>query len=102
MRDFKKFTSVEIRRYWEKNSPEMVQKIRHEFAGQKFKVWMDRFDDLHLYSRKVSYTKLNYINNNPVERGLCCAPEDYTYSSGCFYAGKPENKVPLVHLSDLL
>jgi putative transposase len=102
MREFKKFTSVRIRKYWEKENPAMAKKITVNTPIQTYKVWMDRFDDLHLYSTKVCYTKLRYINNNPVERGLCERPQDYEYSSAAFYAGKSDQKAQLVHLHDLL
>jgi putative transposase len=109
MREFKKFTSVQIRKYWEKENPKIFRRITiasDQISGtagtSKYKVWMDRFDDLYLYSRKVCYTKLRYINKNPVERGLCAKPEDYEYCSGAFYNGRLDTKIALVHLHDLL
>lgn len=102
MRDFKKFTSVQIRRYWCDHQPEILEHIRYENSGQKFKVWMDRFDDVILYSPKVCYTKLNYVNNNPRKRGLCNQSEQYEYCSAAFYRGIPDPKITVLHLQDLL
>ncbi len=107
MRDFKKFTSKRIVEYWAKTKPDVLAKLsgipNHDAVkGQKYKVWMDRFDDLHLYSSKVCVTKLRYINKNPVERGLCNREEDYDYSSAAFYNGKSDIKIQLTHLRDLL
>lgn len=102
MRDFKKFTSVQIKRYWQKESPEVLNQLIHVDKRQKYKVWMERFDDVILYSPKVCYTKLNYVNNNPRKRGLCASSEDYEYCSAKFYAGKEDDKIELVHLCELL
>lgn len=63
---------------------------------------MDRFNDVILYSSKVCYRKLNYVNNNPKKRGLCEHASDYEYCSAGFYAGHPETKIELLHLSELL
>ncbi len=102
MRDFKKYTSTFIRKYWDEEQPEILERIRYENDGQTFKVWMDRFDDVILYTSKVCYTKLNYVNNNPKERGLCVNSLDYEFSSARFYDGIPDEKLRLLHLSELL
>ena len=86
MRDFKKFTSGEIRRMLEKdNQTELLNKIKYDFREQKFKVWQDRFDDVFLESINVVETKINYIHENPVKKGLVKLPEDYKYSSAAYY-----------------
>lgn len=100
MRDFKRFTTRKILEFWQSRDPSVLRKLRHD--GQHYKVWMDRFDDVVLYSPKVCYTKLNYINNNPVKRGLCARAADYEYCSGGFYAGQGHDLLPLTHLSHLL
>lgn len=100
MRDFKKFTSVQINKYLKQQ--ESGAGRDETITSRNNKVWMERFDDLYLYSNKVCYTKLNYINRNPVKRGLCEHAGDYEYSSGGFYEGKPHAKIPLLHLSELL
>ncbi len=102
MRDFKRFTSKKIIEYWQMKNPEVMDKLTHYSGAQKHKAWMDRFDDVYLYSPKVCYTKLRYINNNPVERGLCEHPQDYQYSSAAFYNGQVDSKITLTHLQDLL
>jgi len=35
----------------------------------------------------VAFQKLDYIHNNPLHErwNLCTLPEDYDYSSACFY-----------------
>lgn len=87
MRDFKKFTSVHIRRLID-SKPLLLEAIRHEVREQKFKVWQDRFDDVYIDSKDVLYTKFNYIHNNPLQEHwrLADIPENYPYSSAAFYA----------------
>lgn len=102
MRDFKKYTSTFIRKYRDDQQPEILEQIRHDKDGVKFKVWMDRFDDVILYTSRVCYIKLNYVNNNPKKRGLCEYPEDYEYCSAGFYRGIDDPKIKLLHLNDLL
>lgn len=87
MRDFKKFTSGEIRRQHEKDSEyEFVESLRYEKREQKFKIWQDRFDDVVIYSKKVLETKLDYIHNNPMQEhwNLVKSPELYKYSLPIF------------------
>jgi putative transposase len=101
MRDFKRFTTRKILEYWKARNSAMLKRIAHP-GDQHYKVWMDRFDDVVLYSEKHSIIKLNYINDNPVKRGLCTDVVEYEYSSGAFYAGMEHKLLPLVHLRDLL
>lgn len=85
MRDFKKYTAVKIRDYFEQREPEKLAAIEYQHREQHFKVWEDRYDDLCLYSREVCETKIEYIHNNPVKAGLVNDPVDYKYSSAAFY-----------------
>lgn len=86
MRDFKKYTSGEIRRQIESESKyDLLEKLRFEKREQKFKVWQDRFDDVVLYSRKHLEIKLAYIHQNPVKAGLVDYPTKYLHSSAGYY-----------------
>jgi putative transposase len=42
---------------------------------------MDRFDDVLIYTDRIMETKILYIHNNPVKKGLVENPEDWKYSS---------------------
>ena len=98
MRDFKKFTSGEIRRIIEKDgNADLLNKIRFEHRKQKFKIWMDRFDDLYINTRKTMLTKLIYIHQNPVKKGLADYPWDYRHSSAGYYL---KEQIPLIRLLD--
>lgn len=85
MRDFKKFTSVKLRQELERNNISL-EPLRYESRQQKFKVWMDRFDDVCIKSKEVFQSKFDYIHNNPLQEHwkLARHVEEYKYSSAGF------------------
>lgn len=89
MRDFKKYTSVKVRMLLEKDGDERSMDVlkRNAFAQkeQVFKLWQSRFDDFALNKRETMITKINYIHDNPVRKGLVSAAEDWQYSSARDY-----------------
>jgi len=87
MRDFKKYTSVEVRDYLNKTKSAFYPILAAEGqkVGQKFKLWMDRSDKVVIVTEKVLATKLKYIHENPVRAGLVHKAEDYIYSSAKDY-----------------
>ena len=95
--DFKKFTSKSIVKAIISNSKES----RREFLLEQFKKAADKSSNVNnyqfwrhdnkpieLWSNKVTFEKINYIHNNPVEEGLVYNPEDYVYSSARDYSGE--------------
>lgn len=102
MRDFKKFTSVAIRNFHISRDPKVKGLLMYEYKGQKLKVWEDRFDDLVLYSRRVTLTKLKYINNNPMKAGLCERSEEYKYCSASFYSYSEIGPIDVLHVEEIL
>jgi len=87
MRDFKKYTSVQIHKYLIELKSPFLEKflIRGRNAGQKFKLWMNRSDKVVIVTEKILTTKLHYIHENPVRARLVIRSEDYPYSSAGFY-----------------
>jgi putative transposase len=85
MRDFKKFTSTKIRKQLEVDGRvDLREKLLTNAVGVKgqvFKLWMDRFDDVMIFTEKIFYEKLNYIHFNPVKAGFVKSPEEWRYSS---------------------
>jgi len=63
--------------------------------GQVFKLWKDRFDDLVLTKAETAVTKINYIHENPVRKGLVSRPEDWFYSSARDYLAIGTSAVPV-------
>ena len=46
------------------------------------------YKPIELWSNKVTFEKIRYIHNNPVEKGLVYNPEDYVYSIARDYSGE--------------
>lgn len=95
MRDFKKFTSGEIRRNID-NKNLGLDDLEYNVREQKFKVWMDRFDDVLISSKSICETKMNYIHLNPVKENLCLFPEDYKYSSAKYYDKSVQDELKIL------
>lgn len=105
MRDFKKFTSVQLRKLLEASGKTaLLELIRFEQREQKLKVWMSRFDDFYITSKETFFTKLNYIHNNPLQAHwqLADLPENYAYSSAAYYEGRDAGKLTLTHYSEFI
>lgn len=68
MRDFKKYTSVQIRKQVEAVETSLLDKLRIDQKDRVFQIWKDRFDDVWLKSREVLETKLAYIHSNPLQQ----------------------------------
>ncbi len=60
-----------------KESARLINKRRK----RKGKVWMDDYYEHTIRGEKELKTKLNYIFDNPVRKGLVERPEDYGFSS---------------------
>ncbi len=102
MRDFKKFTSGELRRMIDFDREiQLLEKLRFKTAKQEFKIWMDRFDDVVLTTQKVMLVKLDYIHENPVRKNLVASPEDYLHSSASYYLCNGEPKIPITHYAEI-
>lgn len=95
-RDFKSFTSREIRKLIEKNHKESrrgwMLNMMYD-AGSKiktnkdFQFWQRYYQPIELNSNFLIDQKLEYIHMNPVKAGYVTKPECYLYSSASNYAG---------------
>lgn len=103
MRDFKKFTSGEIRRQIERDGRyKLLEELRFERRQQKFKVWQDRFGDLVLYTTKVLEVKLDYIHQNPVKAGIVDYPTEYIHSSAGFYENEINPPTDILNYNEVI
>ncbi len=60
------------------------------FRKGKFKPWMNRFDNLTVSSRDQYESRMNYIHNEPVRKGLVPEPIQWEFSSaGDLIANRP-------------
>jgi REP element-mobilizing transposase RayT len=89
MRDFKNYTSMKVRDLLIADSCaaelSVLKKAAIGYRDQHHKLWMDRFDNVVVYSRRMFDIKLRYIHNNPVKAGLVLRVEDWKYSSARNY-----------------
>jgi|SRR3972149_9095025 len=99
MRDFKKYTAVQVRMLLEKDGEiellDVLRKNARGMRGQIFKLWKSRFDDLILTKTETINTKINYIHDNPVRKGLVSKPEDWFYSSARDYLSIGSSAIPV-------
>jgi len=88
-RDYKKFTSKEIKKAISKNCQESRKEwlLKHFETQKGFRFWRGDNKPIELWSNKVIDQKIDYIHQNPVEEGLVFKAEDYVYSSAIDYAG---------------
>lgn len=95
--DFKRFTSKAVVNAIMENLREsrkewLLEKFRQAGATasnvKDYQFWQHNNKPIELWSNKVIYEKINYIHNNPVEKGLVYNPQDYVYSSARDYAGE--------------
>ena len=101
MRDFKKFTSGEIRRKLLKDGEaDLLKKLEHSSCTKKYKIWMDRFDDFVIKNPKMLHIKMNYIHENPVRKQLSETAENYPYSSASFYQNEKKGNVEVKYYLD--
>jgi putative transposase len=97
LRDFKKFTSVEIKKYLnDYENPESRREWmlsmfgmagKDNAANEEFQLWKNDNHPIALYSHEVILQKLEYLHLNPVRMGFVSKPEDWLYSSATNYAG---------------
>ena len=94
IRDFKKFTSVQICRSIEENKEESrgewmlayfkkaaIESKKHT----KYMFWQNEYHPIELSTDAMMKQRLNYLHNNPVKAGMVEKPEDYIYSSAKDY-----------------
>ena len=86
MRDFKKFSSRNIRLELQKGKYiNILNQLEFQKGEQIYKVWQDRYDAKVIRGNEMLLTKIIYIHNNPVKNGLVLNVEDWKNSSAGFY-----------------
>lgn len=95
--DFKRFTSKAIIKAIKENPQETRKNVileQFRKAAKKssnvknYQFWQHDNKPIELWSNAVIQEKIDYIHQNPVEKGLVFRPEDYPYSSAVDYAGE--------------
>jgi REP element-mobilizing transposase RayT len=107
LRDFKKFTAMNIVKAIKKNSREsrkdwillmMGQAGKKNSNNTKFQFWQQDNHPVHLEGEMLD-KRLEYVHRNPVEGGWVSEPKEYFYSSARNYAGL-ESAVKITSIYD--
>jgi REP-associated tyrosine transposase len=79
VRDFKKFTSKQIKLNIRVTEPDVL----HIFTNRKaqFNLWQKTNMPIILQNKKILLQKINYIHNNPVRKGYVSNSQYWKYSS---------------------
>jgi putative transposase len=86
MRDFKKFSSKEIKsQLYDDGNYDFINVFRQASKTGGHKVWKDRFDDYVITSEHMLEVKMGYIHDNPRRAGLVDEITDWKYSSARNY-----------------
>jgi REP element-mobilizing transposase RayT len=85
MRDFRGFTSKQIRILLQREKKQVYLEIFKRAASvrndQQYKLWSEGFHPVALKSPKWIRQKIEYIHANPVRKGFVELPEQWKYSS---------------------
>ncbi len=79
LRDFKTFTSKQLKINIQKNEPDIL-KLFLDFDGQ-YRFWKDDNQPKYIETDQFLLQKLNYIHMNPVKKGYVMRPEYWKWSS---------------------
>ena len=92
IRNFKSFTARKILDGLKRDGFESVLnelaffKLQHK-EKQRFQLWQEGNHPQEIQSEAMMLQKLDYIHQNPVQRGYVDRPEDWRYSSARNYSG---------------
>jgi|AntRauTorcE11897_2_1112592.scaffolds.fasta_scaffold34430_2 REP element-mobilizing transposase RayT len=96
IRDFKSFTSKELRKTIQNHPQEsrkywilemMYEAGKARKSNNDFQFWKHNYHPIELNTNHLIDQKLEYIHMNPVKAGYVFNPEDFLYSSARNYAG---------------
>lgn len=71
--------------------------ILRENNANKFKLWIQRYDDFVITTDVQFQIKLDYIHNNPVKQKLVDNPLDWEFSSAMQWSGSEKGLVDIVN-----
>ena len=96
VRDFKSFTSRELRKCMESDDlesrkrwvlPMMYDSGSKVKANKDFQLWQHHYHPIELNSDDLLIQKIEYVHTNPVKAGFVARPQDFLYSSARNFAG---------------
>lgn len=95
LRDFKRYTSIEIIKVLVDNNDSRKEWILDIFKAhankikrvENYKVWQDGNHPIEVDSNFITAQKVKYLHENPAKAGFVWEDEAYVYSSAIDYAG---------------
>lgn len=93
MRTFKSFTARQIIDLLKTRGNDFyLHKLRDlklsHHKGSEFQCWQEGYHPKQIISDKMMIQKIEYVHNNPVQRGYVDNPRDWIHSSACDYQGQ--------------
>jgi len=79
IRDFKRFTTKEIKQSIERNEPDVLRLFLNN--DRTFQLWQSTNMSILIENQKVFEQKLHYIEDNPVRKRYVAKPEYWYWSS---------------------
>jgi len=83
MQEWKRQTSLSITEHFQRTSNPILEYLKSGNEG--YRVWQPKYYGLNIFTQKKFTEKLNYMHNNPVFRELAQSPEEWHFSSACWY-----------------
>src|SRR5204863_9195609 len=94
MKSFKMYSARAIIELLESHGAEVLlrqlraQKLRHKIKSE-YQVWQEGSQPKQIQNDDMMRQKLEYMHNNPVQRGYVDEPVHWRHSSARNYAGQP-------------
>jgi putative transposase len=94
MQSFKSYSARQIIELAERHAASVLlrqlraHKLRHKTESQ-YQVWQEGSQPKQIQDEEMMWQKLEYMHNNPVNRGYVDDPLHWRYSSARNYAGQP-------------
>ncbi len=79
LRDFKRFTSTQLRKNLESTEPKVLALFIN--SDSQYRFWQNTNSPKKIESLKFYLQKLHYIHENPVRKDYVCRPEYWKWSS---------------------
>ena len=99
---FLKFIAHQLKFSLMDNNPEALAGYKSTQGDRDYHFWERRPWRATMYNREVAKRKMDYIHWNPVKAGLCKLPEDYHFSSACYYELNVDDWKILTHYMEHL
>ena len=96
--EWKRQSSLALVTYFEASGNPVLEYLTDESGCHH--IWTPKQHDFNVYSRKKAVEKLNYMHNNPVDRGLVTTPVEWRYSSARWYELGQSVGVKITHLDE--